>query len=232
MDSLVKPPAAKRTSPRRVGDTPPARKRGSCGEGDPPRVLVADDSVELLAVYEESLSALGYDVVCASSGEEAVRVARAERPAVIVMDVSMGEMDGIEAMRLLKSDGNTRGCAVIVATSHGDSAFDAARGAGCDAFVCKPVNAFTLHEMIRALVASARRRPTLERVSGFDCARALTLVGFRVVAARAPSATLERGDVTLYVPLVPRLSAEVLDAILRAADLPPPRFAELLQRFA
>ena len=135
-------------------------------------------------------------------------------------------------MRVLKSDSSTRDCAIIVATSYGDSAFDAARGAGCDAFVCKPVNAFTLDEMIRALVASAKRRPTMERLSGFDCARALTLVGFRIVAARVPSATLERGDVTLYVPLVPRLGADVLEALLRAADLPPPRFVELLQRFA
>lgn len=68
-------------------------------------------------------------------------------------------------------------------------------------------------------------------MSGFDCARALTLVGFQVIATEAPSATLERDGITLYVPLVRRLSAEMLDTILRAADLPPARFASLLERF-
>ena len=45
------------------------------------------------------------------------------------------------------------------------------------------------------------------------------------------SVTLDRGGVTLYVPLVPELSAEVLDAILRAADMPRARFDELMERF-
>jgi two-component system cell cycle response regulator DivK len=181
-------------------------------------------------VYEESLKSFGYEVVCASSGEEALRIAPGERPAVVVMDVSLGKMDGIEAMRRLKADAQTRGAPVIIATSHGDAAFDAARAGGCDAFVCKPVSPLTLDEVIRALVAADRHRPTLERVSGFDCARALTLLGFRVTGAEAPSATLERGDLTLRVPLVPRLSPEALDTILRAADIPRSRFAELVQR--
>ena len=220
------PPSAKR-----FHDAPTLRRRVSTWEGDPPRVLVVEGSAELRAVYDESLRSLGYEVVCASSGDEALRIASAERPAVVVMDVSMGNMAGIAAIRRLKADAHTHGGAVIVAMSHGDAAFDSAREAGCDAFVCKPVNPFTLDEVIRALVTAERERPTLERISGFDCARALTLVGFRVTAAEAASATLERGGVTLYVPLVPRLSPEVLDAILRAADIPASRFAELLKRF-
>ncbi|HEY3822396.1 MAG TPA: response regulator [Polyangiaceae bacterium] len=191
-----------------------------------------EDSAEQRTVYEASLGSLGYDVVCASSGEEAVRVASDERPAVIVMDVSLGDMDGIEAMRVIKAHAETSRSAVIIATSHGDEAFDDARSAGCDAFICKPINPFTLDEVIRALVTRTDRSRGAGEVSGFDCARALTLVGFLVVATEAHSATLERDGITLYVPLVPQLSAEVLETILRAADLPPPRFAALLERFS
>jgi CheY-like chemotaxis protein len=217
---------------RRFHDAPTLRKRVATWEGDPPCVLIVEDSVEQRTVYAASLESLGYDVVCASSGEEAVRVATEKRPAVVVMDVSLGNMDGIEAMRLIKAHTETSRAAVIIATSHGDDAFEDARSAGCDAFICKPVNPFTLDELIRAFVTGAAGPPKAEGVSGFDCARALTLVGFRVIATEAPSATLERDGITLYVPLVPRLSGEMLDTILRAADLPPARFASLLERFA
>jgi CheY-like chemotaxis protein len=146
------------------------------------------------------------------------------------MDVSLGDMNGIEAMRLLKSNRETRGAPCIIATSHGDVAFDAAREAGCDAFVCKPVNPRTLDELIRALVKTGARSPGADPVSGLDCARALALVGFHLVGAHAASATLDRDGVTLFVPLVPELSTDVLDAILRAAKTSPRRFAEMLER--
>jgi len=235
VNSSVDPPAARPPSTppagRRFHDTRSLGRHGSTWEGEAPRVLVVEDNAEQRTVYEESLNSLGYDVVCASSGEEALRSAAAELPDVVVMDVSLGNMDGIEAMRLLKSNRETRGAAIIIATSHGEDAFDAARSAGCDAFICKPVNPFTLDEVIRALVKTGAQPPTTRTVSGFDCARALALVGFRVVCAEESSVTLDRGGVTLYVPLVPELSAEVLDAILRAADMPRARFDELMERF-
>jgi CheY-like chemotaxis protein len=231
--STFPPTSAPSSTPesRRFRDAPTLRKQVPTWEGDPPCVLIVEDNEEQRIVYEESLESLGYEVVCASSGEEALRLASARRPAVVVMDVSLGSMDGIEAMRLLKANPETGGAAVIIATSHGDDAFDDARRAGCDAFICKPVNPFTLDEVIRALVKGGSHRPAPERVSGFDCARVLALVGFVLTAAEAPSATLERDGVTLFVPLVPQLSAKVLDTILRAADLPPARFAALLERF-
>lgn len=231
MDRVENPRPDKRAAARRFHEAATPGVRTTRRQGVAPRVLVVDDSAELRAIYEESLSSLGYEVACAASGEEALHAVREERPAVIVMDVSMGDMDGIEALRLLKADGATRRCPVIIATAHGDSSFDAARHAGCDAFLCKPVDPFTLDELIGALLEPARRVPTLERVSGFDCARALALVGFRVIAAEAPYATLERGSTTLYVPLVPQLSPETLDGILGATDMPRERFAELLERF-
>jgi CheY-like chemotaxis protein len=233
--SSVNPPATEpppRPATREFHDAPTIRKKVATWDGDPPRVLVVDDSLAQRVVYEESLSSLGYDVVTASSGEEALRVASEKQPAVVIMDVSLGAMDGIEAMRLLKGHTETCSTAVIIATSHGDEAFAVARGAGCDAFLCKPVNPFTLDEVIRALLTSGARRLTSGKVSGFDCARALTLVGFEITAAEAPTVTLVRDGVTLYIPLVARLGADVLETVLRAAGLPADRFAELLARFA
>jgi DNA-binding response OmpR family regulator len=135
-------------------------------------------------------------------------------------------------MRQLKAHNETRGAAVIIATCHGDDAFASARRAGCDAFLCKPVNPFTLDEVIRALLTAGAGRLSSRRVSGFDCARGLMLVGFELTTAEASSVTLVRDGVTLYVPLLSRLSAEVLETILDAADLPAEHFAELIERFA
>lgn len=64
-------------------------------------LLVVDDDLSLQALYKEVLEEEGYRVVQAGSGEEAVERARESRPDLVIMDVKMGEMDGLTAMRLI-----------------------------------------------------------------------------------------------------------------------------------
>ncbi len=63
-----------------------------------PTVLIVDDEKNLLELYKSELSADGYDVLVASTGKEAVDLLQKNRPDVVVMDIRMPEMDGIEAL--------------------------------------------------------------------------------------------------------------------------------------
>lgn len=64
-------------------------------------LLVVDDDLSLQRLYKEELEEEGYRVVQANSGEEAVKRAKESRPDLVIMDVKMGEMDGLTAMRLI-----------------------------------------------------------------------------------------------------------------------------------
>jgi two-component system response regulator (stage 0 sporulation protein F) len=63
-----------------------------------PTVLIVDDEKNLLELYKSELSAEGYDVLVASTGKEAVEILKRRKPDVVVMDIRMPEMDGIEAL--------------------------------------------------------------------------------------------------------------------------------------
>jgi CheY-like chemotaxis protein len=96
----------------------------------------------------------GYDVLLASDGEEGVAVALADRPEVILMDMSLPKVDGWEATRRLKADEATRAIPVIALTAHamrGDR--EKAMAAGCDEYDTKPVDFERLVEKIERLLA-------------------------------------------------------------------------------
>jgi two-component system cell cycle response regulator DivK len=140
---------------------------------DGPLVLVVDDDREARSVWAECLSHLGYRSLSASTGEEGIRVAIEERPRVVLMDVTMPGMGGIEATRHLKADERTCDCLVIVVSAHEQAIFTEALHAGCDAFFCKPFNAFALDGILRLLTTQrlARSSPVVKRCA---CGRSYT----------------------------------------------------------
>jgi CheY-like chemotaxis protein len=123
-----------------------------------PLVLVVEDDLDTRLIYSECLRHLGYRTATAPSGELGIKTALISRPRAIVMDVAMPGIGGIEATRLIKADARTRACLVVVVTAHGAAMFPEARRAGCDAYFCKPFNAFTLDTVLHVL-ATARARP-------------------------------------------------------------------------
>lgn len=109
------------------------------GSGQGALVLIVDDFQDGREMCVEYLSFLGYQAAEASDGFEALERARALRPDVILMDLSLPGIDGWEATRRLKADPHTRHIPIVAVTAHalpGDS--ERARKAGCDAFVTKP----------------------------------------------------------------------------------------------
>jgi two-component system, chemotaxis family, chemotaxis protein CheY len=107
----------------------------------PPRsILVVDDSAEIRDVWLRVLTKAGFTVIEAADGAEGVRKARANHPDLVLMDVSMPVLDGISAVRELKSDHATAMIPVVVVS--GDVLGELrARAAGVTAFLSKPVRA-------------------------------------------------------------------------------------------
>ena len=102
------------------------------------------------------LAKLGYVVIEVRNGAEAIDAARAEKPDLIIMDVCMPQMDGIEAMRKLKADQKTAATPVIALTAL-NTAADVKRAvaAGCDGYETKPVAMLRLNIKIRKLLGQA-----------------------------------------------------------------------------
>jgi CheY-like chemotaxis protein len=107
--------------------------------GEPTRILVVDDFHDNREMYAVYLRFAGFIVDEAVTGAEAIEKALATRPNLIVMDLSLPEMDGWEATRRLKSDPKTEHIPVVVVSGHAlEGSVRAARAAGCDAFLRKP----------------------------------------------------------------------------------------------
>jgi CheY-like chemotaxis protein len=129
-----------------------------------PLILIADDSAVTLELYRSYLHAVGYGVHTAVDGREAVRLARAGRPDLIVMDLQMPTMDGWAAIRQLGSDPTTATIPVIVLTGHDlkDYLKQSAMAEGAVAYLVKPIFPEKLfHEISKRL---AERRTQRRRV--------------------------------------------------------------------
>ena len=100
---------------------------------------MAEDHDDSRDAIRTLLEATGYSVVVAINGREAVERAIASRPDLVVMDVMMPEMDGLEATRRLRSHPALRGVPIIALTAL-EGGREHALAAGCDDYVAKPLN--------------------------------------------------------------------------------------------
>ncbi len=125
--------------------------------GVSPLVLVVDDFDDNREMFTEFLSFSGFRVAQASTGREALEQAFSLLPDLILMDLSLPELDGLEATRFLKSDERTKRIPIVALTGHalGVHSKDA-KEAGCDSFLTKPCLPDALVTEIRR-VLDARR---------------------------------------------------------------------------
>lgn len=118
-----------------------------------PKILLVEDNEMNRDMLARRLVRRGFEVVVAVDGQAGVEMARAERPDLILMDLSLPIMDGWEATRKLKADEATRHIPVVALTAHamtGDR--EKALEAGCDEFDTKPVELTRLLEKVDALL--------------------------------------------------------------------------------
>ena len=119
-----------------------------------PTVLVADDEQDILNLVRFRLERDGLRVVCASDGAEALELARAERPALCVLDVMMPKLTGLEVLQQLRADPQTAGTRVILLTARGqDTDVDQGFEVGADDYVTKPFSPQELRRRVQAQLA-------------------------------------------------------------------------------
>ena len=122
-----------------------------------PKILLVEDNEDNRDMLSRRLIRKGYDVSLANDGGEGVSQAAAERPDLILMDMSLPVLDGWEATRRIKADPATRGIPVIALTAHAMSDDrDKAVAAGCDDYDTKPVDLPRLLGKIAGLLAGSR----------------------------------------------------------------------------
>jgi len=123
-----------------------------------PRVLVVDDEDDLLELLRYNITREGYQVTCVASGEEALRSVRRNAPDLIVLDVMLPAIDGLEVCRRLKSESKTRDIPIIMLTAKSEES-DIVAGLehGADDYIAKPFSPRVLLARVKALL---RRRDT------------------------------------------------------------------------
>jgi CheY-like chemotaxis protein len=118
------------------------------------RILVVDDDPRLLHVVSMYLSIEGYDVDTAANGEEGLQRLEALRPDLVILDVMMPGIDGLEACRRIKSNPETRHIPVVLFTalSRTDDV-ESGRAAGANRFINKPFSLIGLGAVIRSFLS-------------------------------------------------------------------------------
>ena len=120
------------------------------------RVLVVDDDPVILQLVMLNLELEGHEVLSAATGAEALEVARAERPEVLVLDVMLPEVDGFEVCRILTEDPETTSIPIVLLSARALQS-DVQRGldAGATEYVTKPFDPLDLVAIIERCAATS-----------------------------------------------------------------------------
>lgn len=118
-----------------------------------PTILVVEDDPTNRELLVELLEAHDYRVCQAKDGYAAIEMAQAERPRLILMDLGLPGLDGIETTQRLKADPVLRSIPIVAVTAHSQLQEPLARSAGCDGFLTKPINRSMLLDLLTRLIS-------------------------------------------------------------------------------
>ncbi len=116
-------------------------------------ILVVDDEEDILELLRYNLSREGYQVSCTTSGEKTLKLVKTETPDLIILDLMLPGMDGLEVARRLKDNDNTKNVPIVMLTAKGEEA-DIVTGLelGADDYVTKPFSPRILLARVRAVL--------------------------------------------------------------------------------
>ncbi|OEK09896.1 DNA-binding response regulator [Flavivirga aquatica] len=117
------------------------------------KILLVDDEPDILEIVGYNLSNEGYQVITAENGQEGVKKAKKELPHLIILDVMMPEMDGIEACELIRNNPDLKNTLVTFLTARGEDYSQVAGfDAGADDYITKPIKPKVLVSKVKALL--------------------------------------------------------------------------------
>ena len=130
-----------------------------CSRTERKRILIVEDDRLCLIVLRQLLTAQGHEILQASEGRDAFARARNERPDLILMDITLPDISGLDATRLLKNDDQTKNIPIIAVTAFISSEYEIkALESGCDAYISKPVNIDKLLRTVEFFLSSGVAR--------------------------------------------------------------------------
>lgn len=117
------------------------------------KILLVDDAKTVLLMEQMILNRPDLQLLTANDGDQAIEVALAENPDLILLDVVMPTLTGIEVCQRLRSEPQTKATPIIMVTTRGEEQYiAAARAAGCTDYVTKPLDAAQLLQKVRRLL--------------------------------------------------------------------------------
>jgi DNA-binding response OmpR family regulator len=137
-------------------------RRGAMAE----KILVVDDEQEIRNLLDHFLKDQGYEVVLASDGNQALKLAAEENPQVIILDIKMPGLDGLEVCKLLKDKEQTRLIPIIVITGFEDNKIEALNR-GADDFVNKPFDMAEIAVRVKSALRIRHLTDELERAVAY-----------------------------------------------------------------
>jgi len=122
------------------------------------RILVVEDEPDMMRILTHALTAVGHHVVPAFGGEDAIRKVQAQQFDIVLTDLAMPKVSGVEVIRAIKTDPTTRHIPVLAVTAHvwGEIALSASE-AGCDGYISKP---FSMKQVVQEVAKYLKRSPT------------------------------------------------------------------------
>lgn len=127
-------------------------------------ILIVDDNAANLKLAQVVLQLAGFQVCTAANAEEALLTLKIQQPELILMDLQLPGIDGLECVRIVKADAATSTIPIVALTSYamkGDE--EKALNAGCDGYLTKPIDTRTFADTIAAVLERGRGRASSDR---------------------------------------------------------------------